>query len=440
MAGKWCKILNYWSARNISGPKPIPLFGNNLSHILKLRATIDMEWYNTYGTIFGVYDCAKPVLYVSEPALIKQILVKQFHTFRNRSLAPVLSGPVSLAIPRANDSDWKRIRAIASPTFTARRLRHMYPALDRCCAHFLAALARDVSASGGNREVNLKQLMNAYTLDAIATTAFAIKTDSYTDPNNPFIATANRISNLIFSTNDWHKILAMILPTFLTNNSMWKWMASTGGGTDDQFFNDVARRLMSERKESAEKHTDFLQLLMDVEREDDNSDPTAGAGATTTGAGNAMVGNHVNEGADELIAGKQAFSGVVAKKLTADEILAQCSLFFTAGYETTALTLTYCTYELAVNPDIQDRLVAEINDAAINEGIDYDTLCLRLPLLDAVVSETLRKYPTDSRLERRASDDTVLSAGGRPDIHAAKGVVIKIPTYAIHHSPDNFPD
>ncbi|CAG2114362.1 unnamed protein product, partial [Medioppia subpectinata] len=53
---------------------------------------------------------------------------------------------------------------------------------------------------------------------------------------------------------------------------------------------------------------------------------------------------------------------------------------------------------------------------------------------------TLRKYPTDSRLERRASDDTVLSAGRRPDIHVAKGVVIKIPTYAIHHSPDNYPD
>ncbi|CAG2121226.1 unnamed protein product, partial [Medioppia subpectinata] len=347
---------------------------------------VDMEWYNTYGSIFGIYDCGKPLLYVADPVLIKQILVKDFHTFRNRTQVP---GIVSKSMPRASDEDWKRIRAIASPAFTSGKLRHMYPLLNECCLHLLAELDRDVSTSGGHREVDVKHVMSAYTLDGIASTAFAINTNSYSNPNNEFITTANKIANLIFSTNDWHKILAMILPTFLTNNRMWKRMA-TGGRPADQFFNDVARRVMSERKKSAQKHNDFLQLLMDVEREDDTSD-------TTTGAGDAMFGHHVNESVDELMAEKQAFSGVLAKKLTADEILAQCSVFFTAGYETTALTLTYCTYELAVNPDIQDRLVAEIRDAFNeNTDIDYDTLC-RLPLLDAVISETLRKYPTDSR-------------------------------------------
>ncbi|CAG2123472.1 unnamed protein product, partial [Medioppia subpectinata] len=127
---KWYRILNYWSERNISGPKPIPLFGNNLSYVLKPRAMVDMEWYKSYGSIYGVYDCGQPILYVLDPVLIKQILVKQFHTFTNRALIPEFSGLISKSIPRARDENWKRIRAIASPTFTTGKLRHMYPLLN----------------------------------------------------------------------------------------------------------------------------------------------------------------------------------------------------------------------------------------------------------------------------------------------------------------------
>ena len=37
-------------------------------------------------------------------------------------------------------------------------------------------------------------------------------------------------------------------------------------------------------------------------------------------------------------------------------------IFFVAGYETTASTLQFMAYELAVNPEIQERLIQEIDD------------------------------------------------------------------------------
>ncbi len=43
-----------------------------------------------------------------------------------------------------------------------------------------------------------------------------------------------------------------------------------------------------------------------------------------------------------------------------DEIKGQALMFFDAGYETTATTLAWLTYELAVNPDVQEKVHDEI--------------------------------------------------------------------------------
>jgi cytochrome P450 len=48
--------------------------------------------------------------------------------------------------------------------------------------------------------------------------------------------------------------------------------------------------------------------------------------------------------------------------LTHDEVLAQSILFLLAGYDTTATTLSFVGYSLAVNPECQDKLIAEIDN------------------------------------------------------------------------------
>ncbi|CAG2180590.1 unnamed protein product, partial [Oppiella nova] len=46
------------------------------------------EWqrdlYVRNGKCFGVYELGKPVLYLSDPELIREVLVKDFHIFTNR--------------------------------------------------------------------------------------------------------------------------------------------------------------------------------------------------------------------------------------------------------------------------------------------------------------------------------------------------------------------
>ena len=47
--------------------------------------------------------------------------------------------------------------------------------------------------------------------------------------------------------------------------------------------------------------------------------------------------------------------------ITTDEILANALLFFVAGYDTTATSLSFFMYNMARYPDIQDKLMEEIN-------------------------------------------------------------------------------
>ena len=143
--------------------------------------------------------------------------------------------------------------------------------------------------------------------------------------------------------------------------------------------------------------------------------------------------HHINMGEEELESQRKAYGNIKDKYLTDDEILAQAWIFFNAGYETTASTLTFATYELALNPSVQERLYEEVFSAVDSKGdIDYDVLST-LPYLDAVISETLRLHSPVIRISRQANEDYKL---GHTGLTIKKDMVVEIPIYAIQHAPE----
>lgn len=73
--------------------------------------------------------------------------------------------------------------------------------------------------------------------------------------------------------------------------------------------------------------------------------------------------------------------------LTDDILAANIFVFFVAGFETTASTLSYCLYDLAMNPKVQDELREKIKRTRdVNEGkLSYDTL-QEMKYLDMVIN------------------------------------------------------
>ena len=69
------------------------------------------------------------------------------------------------------------------------------------------------------------------------------------------------------------------------------------------------------------------------------------------------------------------------KKLTDTEIIGHSMTFMLAGYETTANTLSYTAYLLALNPHVQEKLQAEIDDYFQQEPVNSHVVVAILPVI-----------------------------------------------------------
>lgn len=81
-----------------------------------------------------------------------------------------------------------------------------------------------------------------------------------------------------------------------------------------------------------------------------------------------------------------------ALELTDDDITAQALDFFYGGFYSTASLMYFCVYELAINPEIQEKLRKEANETlGRNCGeITYASLT-KMKYLDMVISGTYKE-------------------------------------------------
>ncbi|KAM3075738.1 hypothetical protein ACMFMG_007867 [Clarireedia jacksonii] len=82
-----------------------------------------------------------------------------------------------------------------------------------------------------------------------------------------------------------------------------------------------------------------------------------------------------------------------------DDLVDQLLTFLAAGHETTSSALTWAIYLLAIHPEWQVKLRAEIHAAIPSPRDPYSpqpdhTIIDSLPILNAITQETLRLYPT----------------------------------------------
>ena len=104
--------------------------------------------------------------------------------------------------------------------------------------------------------------------------------------------------------------------------------------------------------------------------------------------------------------------------------------------------MIFCTYELALHQDIQDRLREEIEEVLKkhNGDLTHDAV-MEMKYLDMVFNETLRKYPIFEVQMRKCSREFKIK---NSDLMIPKGTSILIPTVGIHHderyfeNPDKF--
>ncbi len=119
---------------NVPGPKPVPFLGNyfELGKYNGLHLMF-FDYVKKYGKVFAVCLGSRPTLVVAEPELVKQIMIKDFPTFRNRFQPRKMPHPMNKNLLDAKDETWKRIRNTLTPTFSAGKMKLMVPLIEKSC-------------------------------------------------------------------------------------------------------------------------------------------------------------------------------------------------------------------------------------------------------------------------------------------------------------------
>lgn len=128
---------------NVPGPKPIPFFGNFLeTRKYGVMHLMCLDYAKKYGKVFAISLGGKPTLVVADPEMLKQIMIKDFSSFRNRFQIQFLDPPFEKNLLETKDETWKRIRSTLTPTFSAGKMKLMLPLIEKSCDTLMEKLEK----------------------------------------------------------------------------------------------------------------------------------------------------------------------------------------------------------------------------------------------------------------------------------------------------------
>jgi cytochrome P450 len=120
--------------------------------------------------------------------------------------------------------------------------------------------------------------------------------------------------------------------------------------------------------------------------------------------------------------------------LTDEDIQTEAGNLIVAGADTTGITLTYLTWCVLKQPTLQKALEEEVSNA---DATLTDTSLEKLPILNAVIEETLRLYGAAPATLPRL---TPIGGATFADHFISAGTIVGTQSYSLHRDPLLFPN
>jgi cytochrome P450 len=323
----------------------------------------------------------RAVCWITDPALIKTVLLDKRDIFQRTPITQRILGPLlGKGVLTADGADWKWQRQTATPVFRHHDLLGFVPTIVEAVERLLADWNED--SRGAVRDV--ARDMTLVTFDVISRTLLP-GGDAHVGP------VIGR------SSVDYQKPLGWQMA--YANFGLPSWMPHPGKlkmHLAQRRLRSAVAALVAERRAGPLAKDDLLQRLANAKNPD-------------TGA-------------------------QMSDALLIDNLLT----FFLAGHDTTAKALTWTLYLLARAPDWETRILEEVRQVTGDGPIRPDHIN-KLAITTQVLKESMRLYPPAPIMSRQATIDSDLAG-----VPIKPGTQIIIPIYAIHRhrrywsDPDRF--
>ncbi|CAK5267275.1 unnamed protein product [Mycena citricolor] len=367
-------IAVYYSLRSkrdpipdLPGPKSSSWLYGNLAELLlaPVYGQYEFPWLKRFGSVYRIRGClGRTQIVIADP-------VAMHHVFSSPKwdqgppvamMVTMLFGFQSVQSVRAAGPEHRHLRGALNGAFTASVVQSYETIFERVAA----GISERIDSSTTDT-IDLADMLSAATLSAISIALLSRPVEEL-DPgfiqlNTNLLRTAARTSERDLLSID---LLTNYIPRRLLYKLLHFRVAGWNAVTEGRELGLALGRAVVEDK---------LRAL---------------ASGEDQGTGDVY---------DLLLSGK---AGTGTKKLDVEELIAQTTVLLVAGQDTTANTLVFCLIELARNPTLQDQLRTELQARAPAQPYN------QLPLLNAVIKETLRMFPAEPIMDRLAYEDDII--------------------------------
>ncbi|KAG8390195.1 hypothetical protein BUALT_Bualt01G0058300 [Buddleja alternifolia] len=404
--------LNPWQIRRklqvqgIKGPKPSLLYGN-VWEMQKIQASV-MEktanneefvahdytstlfpyfeqWRKEYGSVYTYSTGKKQHLYINHPELVKEMnhcissdLGKP--SYITRRLAPMLGN----GILRSNGHIWAQQRKIVAPQFFMDKVKGMVGLMMESAESLTRKWERCIESQGGKiAEIRAEEDLRSVSADVISKACFG---SSYFKGKAIF----SKLRTL-------QKLVSNQTLLFGSYNAFG--LVSSG---QQKKIDDLEKEIESLIWKAVDKRK--------IDSDDENKD----------------LLQQILEGAIDIHDHDRVDDKDSSKRFIVDN----CKNIYFAGHESTAVAASWCLMLLALHPQWQARIRAEMGRVCEETG-RLDSDCLhKLKTVTMVIQEVLRLYPPAAFVSREALQETKIG-----HITVPKGVCLWTLIPTLHRDP-----
>lgn len=353
-----------------------PLVGNLLQLPRDRPIQHFMALARTHGAIFSIDFAGAVVPFVCSAELVAEICnEKRFRKLVGPPLTTLrpLAGD-GLFTANGDEPNWALAHRILIPAFSQRARRLYFDAMHE--------IANQLVANWAQRDgewLNVSADMTRLTLDTIALCGFGQRLESFARPRlHPFVGAMVRVLD--------EAMARVARPRWLTRLN---WPARQRFKRDIAYLHGVVDDVIRTRREAPAEAKDLLGLMLE------GADPTSG------------------------------------EKLSDTNMRYQVITFLIAGHETTSGLLSFALHFLVQHPQVLARARAEVDQVLPPGAIPaYEDLD-RLTVIEQVLDETLRLWPTAPAFSVAPLQDETLAAGYR--IPKDQRLTVLLP--ALHRDP-----